>query len=160
MLDNGLNELLSETFYQIKFVFKNHYAEKYFSIFELALSELEFSNLTNFFHYWFNFTFQFFIKSHYLNCTVDRVWAVDWLRFFIIVFSIDHIINLADFLCDCYFWSISFVIYNDSFPWFKRNIKGMKFSKVILLFVVFFAQHYFLFIYLKIFCLLFQLFTL
>ena len=115
LLDNSFNIIISETLDQIEFVFENHNAEKYFSVFELSLSKLEFSYFSNFFHYWLNFTFELFVKSHQLYCTIYWIWTVDLLWLFVIIFSIDHIINLTNFLSDSYFWSISFVIHDDSF---------------------------------------------
>ena len=116
LLDNSLNIIFSETLNQIKFVFENYNAEKYFSVFELSLSKLEFSYLSNFFQYWLNFTFELLIKSHQLYCTIHWIWTIHLLGFFVIIFSIYHVINLSNFLSDSYFWSISFVIYDDSFP--------------------------------------------
>lgn len=66
LLDNGLDKLLSETLDKVEFILENSQTEENFPTFELALSELEFSNFAYFFQNLFNDTFKLRIKSHKL----------------------------------------------------------------------------------------------
>lgn len=115
LLNDSLYVLLSETFYQIEFIFENHNAEKYFSVFEFAFSKLKFSYFSYFFHYWLNLTLKILIKSHQLDSAINWIRAANLLWFFIIIFLVDHIINLSYFFSNSNFWSISFIIYDDFF---------------------------------------------
>ncbi len=63
-LDDVLDVLLSETLDQVKLILENDHTEEHFPVFELSLTELEFSHFSNLFYYCFNLTLQILIESN------------------------------------------------------------------------------------------------
>jgi hypothetical protein len=115
LLDNGLDKLLSETLDQVEFILENSQTEKNLSAFELALTELEFSNLAYFLQNWLNDSFKLRIKSHELQSSIHRERAlIQGLFLSLLIFiCINHIIDFSDLISRCQFRAVSLVIDNN-----------------------------------------------
>jgi hypothetical protein len=53
----------------------------------------------------------------------------------------NNVINLIDFLCGCRFRTISFIVNNYFFSGRSWDIKAIKLTKMILVFVIFLFYH-------------------
>ncbi len=112
LLDDGLDVLFSETFNQVELVLEDDHAEENFSISELSLSELKLSDLSDLFHNWLDFTFELFVKSDQLESPVNREGAFGFGELLVLgfIFGVDDFIDLHDFVCRGYLWSVPFVV--------------------------------------------------
>ena len=145
LLNEGLNEFLSKTLHEVKFVLENDHTEEHFSALKFALSKLELSYLTDFFHDWFDFVLEFFIEGNQLQSSIYwiRAFSLGQLIILSLVICVDQVINFGDFICCCYFGSISLVVDDDLLSIEKWKTKGLILSEMVLFFIVLFAEHSF-----------------
>lgn len=145
LLNDGLNILLSETFYQVELVLENDHTKKDFSAFELTFAKLEFPNFSDFFHNGFDFIFELLIKCDQLKCPINRVETFSLCKLFILSFIIRvyEVVDFCDFLCWCYLGSISFVVNDDLLPVQKWKTKSLILSEMVLFLIILFSQHFF-----------------
>jgi hypothetical protein len=87
LLNEGLNELISEAFDEVELVFENNKTEKHLSVLVLSPSELALSYFPYFFHYRLNPPLQVLIEGHKFQSPIDRIWAFTY-RYLVVSTSV------------------------------------------------------------------------
>jgi hypothetical protein len=143
LLNHVLNELFSETLYQVELVLENHHTKEHLPVLELPLTKLELSHLSHLFHHLLNLSLQLLVKTYQLQSPVHWVRAFGFgrLLLLLLVLRVYHIVDLNHFISSCNLRPVSLVVDDNFFAIYQRQTECLVLRKMVFFLVILFAQH-------------------